>query len=113
MRRNDSSPEAYRKDVLGEQTEMLETMREAVFEVAPDMEEIIESGMLGFPGVTNLAAQKHHVALYIPPGVLAEHRDRFPGTDCGKSCMRFRRSNQIDPEQLRTLLRAVLRARSE
>ena len=83
MRRNDSSPEAYRKDVLGEQSEMLETIREAIFEVAPDMEEIIEYGMLGYPGLANLAAQKHYVALYVPPAVLAEHRDRFPGTDCG------------------------------
>jgi uncharacterized protein YdhG (YjbR/CyaY superfamily) len=113
MRRNDSSPEAYRNDVSGDQSEMLETLRKAIFEVAPDIEEIIEFGMLGYPGLANLAAQKHYVALYVMPAVLAEHRDRFPGADCGKSCLRFRRPDQIDHERLRALLREVARNRSE
>jgi uncharacterized protein YdhG (YjbR/CyaY superfamily) len=113
MRRNDSSPLAYRDDVSGEQSEMLETIRNAILSVAPDTEEIIEHGMLGYPGLANLAAQKHYVALYIKPAVLAKHRDRFPGADCGKSCLRFRRPDQIDPKKLRVLLKDVLRARSK
>ena len=113
MRRDDSSPEAYRNDVSGEQSEMLETIRNAILSVAPDTDEIIEHGMLGYPGLANLAAQKHYVALYVMPAVLAEHRDRFPGADCGKSCMRFRRPDQIDSKRLRDLLRDVLKARSK
>lgn len=113
MRRNDSSPETYRKDVTGEQSKMLETIRKVIFEVAPDTDEIIEHGMLGYPGLANLAAQKHYVALYVKPAVLAKHKDRLPGADCGKSCARFRRPNQIDPEPLRALLGDVLRERKE
>jgi uncharacterized protein YdhG (YjbR/CyaY superfamily) len=113
MRRSDSSPEAYRKDVTGEQSEMLEAIRNVIFEVAPDTDEIIEYGMLGYPGLANLAAQKHYVALYVKPAVLAEHKDRLPGADCGKSCARFRRLNQIDSDRLRALLRDVKKARSE
>ena len=113
MRRNDSSPEAYRSDVTGEQSEMLEAIRGVIFEVEPDIEEIIEYGMLGYPGLANLAAQKHYVALYVLPAVLAQHRNRFPGADCGKSCIRFRRQDQIDPERLKDILRDVRRARSE
>jgi len=113
MKRDARSPQSYRNDVTGEQREMLETVRETVLEVAPETEEIIEYGMLGYPGLANLAAQKHYVALYVMPAVLAEHRDRFPGADCGKSCLRFRRQDQIDPGRLRDLLRDVLRAHSE
>lgn len=113
MKRDVDTPEAYRRDVTGEQREMLELVRDAVLDVAPDSDEIIEYGMLGYPGLANLAAQKHYVALYLKPAVLAEHRHRFPGIDCGKSCVRFRRAEQIDPESLRSLLRAVLRAGSE
>ena len=113
MRRNDSSPDAYRNDVTGEQSDMLETIREVIFEVAPDIEEIIEYGMLGYPGLANLAAQKHYVALYVKPSVLAKHRKHLPGADCGKSCARFRRPDQVDPERLRDLLRDVKKARSE
>lgn len=111
MRRNDSSPVAYRNDVAGEQREMLETIRNAILSVAPDTEEIIEHGMLGYPGLANLAAQKHYVALYVMPAVLAKHRDNLVGVDCGKSCLRFRSLEQIDSERLRALLCDVLDAR--
>ena len=113
MKRDARSPQAYRNDVTGEQSEMLETIRNAILSVAPDTDEIIEHGMLGYPGLANLAAQKHYVALYVKPAVLAEHRDHFPGADCGKSCMRFRRPDQIDSKRLRDLLRDVLDARSK
>jgi uncharacterized protein YdhG (YjbR/CyaY superfamily) len=113
MRRDDSSPQAYRNDVDGERREMLEAIRGVIFEVKPDTDEIIEYGMLGYPGVANLAAQKHYVALYVKPAVLAEHREHFPGADCGKSCLRFRRLQQIEKEPLRALLRDVLREQKE
>ena len=111
MKRNDSSPLAYRNDVTGEHSEMLETIRNAILSVAPDTREIIEHGMLGYPGLANLAAQKHYVALYVRPAALVQHRKSFPDADCGKSCLRFRRPDQIDPERLRALLRDVLEAR--
>lgn len=111
MKRDTRSPLAYRSDVTGEQSEMLETIRNAILSVAPDSEEIIERGMLGYPGLANLAAQKHYVALYVMPAVLAKHREKFSGADCGKSCLRFRRLDQINPKRLRVLLRDVLEAR--
>ena len=111
MKRDSRSPLAYRNDVTGEQSEMLETIRNAILSVAPDSAEIIEHGMLGYPGLANLAAQKHYVALYVIAAVLAEHRENFSGADCGKSCLRFRRPDQIDSERLRILLRDVLEAR--
>ena len=113
MKRDARSPQAYRSDVSGEQSQVLEAIRDAIFEAAPDAEEIVEYGMLGYPGVAHLAAQKHYVALYIRPAVLAEHRDSFPGADCGKSCLRFRRADQVDWEGLSNLLRDVVRSRSE
>ena len=113
MQREVSTPEEYRKDVTGEQSEMLEAIRGAIYDVAPKIDEIIEYGMLGYPGLANLAAQKHYVALYVKPAVLAKHRDRLPGADCGKSCVRFRSPEQIETEPLRDLLREVLEARSE
>ena len=111
MKRDADTPQPYRNDVTGEQREMLEAIREVIFEVSPQTDEVIQYGMLGYPGLANLGAQKHHVALYVMPEVLARHRDRFPGADCGRSCLRFRRSEQIDPSGLRDLLDDVLRAR--
>ena len=107
MKRDASSPAAYRADVRGAQSELLEALREAIFDAVPDVEEGIEHGMLDYPGLANLAAQKNHVALYVAPAVLAKHAERFAGVDCGKSCLRFKRLEQFDADAVRALLRDV------
>ena len=63
MKRDDTSPQAYRDDVAGEQRALLETIREVIFQVAPDMDETIDYGMLSYPGLASLAAQKLSVSL--------------------------------------------------
>jgi len=113
MRRDSSSPQAYRDDVQGAQRELLDTIREVVLEVVPDVKEGIGHGMLDYPGLANLAAQKSYVALYVAPAVLEEHRESFPGVSCGKSCLRFKRLEQADPKALRRLLEDVSAYRAE
>ena len=107
MRRNSSSPEAYRADVKGAQREILEAVRGVIIEAAPDVDERIGHGMLDYPGIANLAAQKNYVALYVAPPVLARRRGDFPGVDSGKSCLRFRKLEQVDREALLGLVREV------
>jgi len=104
MKRDSSSPDAYLADLDDDQREMVDAIREAIYAVAPDTEEEIEYGMLGYPPLANLAGQKHYVALYVAPDVLARHKANFPGVDAGKSCLRFRRLEQIDGGALKPLL---------
>ncbi len=113
MRRDDRSSEAYRDSVAGLQREMLEVVREVIFEIAPDVEEGIGHGMLDYPGLANLAAQKHHVSLYVSPAVLDRHRVSFPGVSCGRSCLRFTKPEQVDRDALRALLVDVRDTRRE
>ena len=107
MKRDATSPESYRNDVDGELAEMLESIRSVIFEAGTDVDEIIEYGMLGYPGIANLAAQKNYISLYVKPAVLDDFRDRFDGVDCGKSCLRFKRPDHIDKELLAELVQAV------
>jgi uncharacterized protein YdhG (YjbR/CyaY superfamily) len=107
MKRDDSSPQAYRNDVEGAQCETLELIRSIIIEVAGPIDEQIQYGMLDYPGIGNLAAQKNYVSLYVKPAVLDDFRERFPGVDCGKSCMRFRRIEQVDRSALAELIEAV------
>lgn len=109
MKRDDSSPQAYRDDVDGELSEILELIRSLIFEVADGVEEEIQYGMLNYPGVANLAAQKNYVSMYVKPAILDEFRDRFDGIDAGKSCLRFRRREQVDREVLGGLVEALWR----
>lgn len=111
MKRDASSPKAYRSDVSGPQREVLDAIRDVILELVPASSEGIAHGMLDYPGLANLAAQKDYVGLYVPPSVLARHKDRFPGVSAGKSCLRFRRLEQAEPAALRALLGDVKRFR--
>ena len=63
--------------------------------------------MLDYPGIANLAAQKNYVSLYVAPAVLTRWKKAFPGTDAGKSCLRFRKLEQVDREALTGLIQDV------
>lgn len=43
-----------------------------------------------------LNSQKQYISLYVSPRVHALHADALSGLDAGKSCIRFRRPEQID-----------------
>ena len=107
MRRDDRTPEAYRADVEGVQREILEAVRDVVLQAAPDVEECIGHGMLDYPGMANLGPQKHYVALYVAPAMMAKHRSSFPGVDAVRCCLRFRKPEQVDRQALLALLREV------
>ena len=107
MKRDVETASAYLDSLDEGQRALVERIRSAIREVMPDFEEGLRYGMLDYPGLANLGAQKRYVALYVKPEVLKAHRQRFPGVDAGKSCLRFRRIEQADPEALTTLLAAV------
>ena len=107
MQRDASTPQEYIDMVPDEQRDMLQQIRKEIFAAVPGIEEVNEYGMLGYPGLANLAAQKNYVALYVNPKVLAEHKGNFKGVSCGKSCMRFRKPEQIDTDALAKMLAAV------
>ena len=111
MKRDDSSPAAYVADVEGEQREMIEIIRAVIREIAPEIREGIQYGMLDYPGLCNVAAQKQYVSVYTDWNVLANHRHLIPGVSCGKSCIRFRRKQQILDSRLPELLKEVLEYR--
>ncbi len=107
MRRDDSSPQAYRESVEGKLRATLERTRNLILDAAPDVDEGIKYGMLYYPGIGCLGAQKYYVSLYVHSTVLQEVRDSFTGLSCGKSCIRFTRPGQVDPGAVRRLVSAL------
>ena len=85
----------------------------------------MESGMIGYGRyhfgyasgregdwcLLGLASHKRFMSLYVTAedgegGYLAEaYRDRLPKADIGKSCVRFRRLDDLDQDVLREMLR--------
>ena len=111
IKRDVENTKAYLAEVEGEQRKILLVIRRAIRKVMPKCKEGIQYGMLDYPGLANLAAQKHYVALYVMPKVLAKHRKElgaFEGVDAGKSCLRFKRLDQVDRAEVEALLRDIL-----
>ncbi len=49
-------------------------------------------------------SQKQYISLYVSPRVHALHAEAMKGLDAGKSCIRFRKPEQIDLELLDKML---------
>jgi uncharacterized protein YdhG (YjbR/CyaY superfamily) len=76
-------------------------------------EEAMRYGMPGYlrggQVEVSFASQKQYLALYILRGtVMKAQAERLAGLSCGKSCIRFRRAEQVDPDTVRSLLAAVV-----
>ncbi len=113
MKRDAKTPEDYVAAVPEPQRALLKAVRSVIFRAVPDVAEEIRYGMLDYPGLANLAAQKAYVALYVKASVLAAFKPRFPGVSCGKSCLRIVRPEQVDEDALQEMLVAVRQARLE
>jgi hypothetical protein len=50
MKRDDRSPIHDRHSVHGAQRQMLESIRDSILDLSPDIEEVIANGMLRYPG---------------------------------------------------------------
>lgn len=111
MKRDATTPAAYRRSVEAPLGPILERVRGVIRKQHPKIKEGVRHGMLDYPGLANLAAQKRYVALYVAASVLAKHKPNFPGVPAGKSCLRFSRLEQVDEAALKKLLRDVARVR--
>ena len=111
MKRDVTTAAAYLAEIPEHQRPLLESLRGAIRKACPDVPEGIRYGMLDYPGLANLAAQKNYVALYVASTVLAAFKARFSGVSCGKSCLRFTRKEQFDEAAIRDLLQEVRRVR--
>jgi len=87
---------------------MIDTLRGLITQVDPEAEETMAYGMLGYPGLASLAAQKGYVALYVDPEVLSRFGEQLRAIDHGRSCLRFRWPDQIPIETVRAMLTARL-----
>lgn len=107
MKRPDASPDVYIDSVEGPLRGLLVHVRGLVQAAAPDVAEGMRYGMLNYPGVCSLAAQKHYVALYVDPATVDRFRDRLGDLDCGRSCLRFKRVEQVPSDVVREILQAA------
>jgi Domain of unknown function (DU1801) len=112
-----ATPEEYIEELEGERREDVVALDGLIREHAPKLERHMQSGMLGYGRyryryasgkegewfVIGLASQKRYISLYVcaadDQGYLAErYADRLPKADIGKSCVRFKRLEDVDAD---------------
>ncbi len=91
---------------------MLEPLRKAVNKAAPKAVESMDYGMPcwkhGEEMLCALNAQKNYFAFYIGSSAHAACAELLQGLDCGKSCIRFKRAEQLPATSVTKLVKARL-----
>lgn len=119
-----TTPGEYIAMLPDERRAEVERLDRLIRKTAPRLKPHIQSGMLAYGSfhyrsssgregdwfVIGLASQKRYLSLYVcatdGKRYLAESfRDRFPKADIGRSCIRFKRAEDLDPVALKALLR--------
>ena len=102
----------------------LQRLHELIREVAPELEPTMEFGMMGYGKFhykyatgregdwmkVGVANNKRYISLYCcsadEQGYIAErYQERLPKANIGKSCVRFKRLSDLDPDVLTALIR--------
>jgi uncharacterized protein YdhG (YjbR/CyaY superfamily) len=101
----------YIDELEGERREAVIRLRQVLKGAIPDLEETMSHGM---PYYTKgdayyaIASQRHYLSLYVSDmELLASYRDRLGKVNLGKSCVRFRRLENIDLTVVRDMLQEM------
>lgn len=118
------SPEEYIDRLDEPRRTDIRTLDELIRSTAPNLEPHLASGMLAYGRYhykgkskgtegewfhIGLASNKNYISLYVmaadKDGYLAEsYKARLPKADIGRSCVRFKRLTDLDPEALNELI---------
>ena len=123
-RTNAATPADYIAGVDEKRRPHIQRLHDLVREVAPELEPTMEFGMLGYGKLhyryasgregdwlkIGIASNKQYISLYCcaadDRGCVAErYRERLPKANIGKSCVRFKRLDDLDEDVLRQLIR--------
>jgi hypothetical protein len=118
------TPEEYLSGLEEPRRTEMTRAHELIQTTAPELEPVVQEGLLAYGPfhyryasgregewfVIGLASRKRSISLYVSAatdeGYLAEsYRDRLPKADIGRSCVRFRRLDDLDREALVELIR--------
>lgn len=123
------SPQQWIAEVDDARRDDVRRLHDLVREVAPELEPTTRFGMLGYGPIhyryasgregewvkIGIAVNAKSISLHCcaadDEGYVAERfRDRLPKADIGRSCVRFKRLDDLEDEALRDLLRETVAA---
>jgi uncharacterized protein YdhG (YjbR/CyaY superfamily) len=92
-----------------ERRQALTELRSLVLETVPGAVETLRYKMPTYERdgevLCAFASQKRYMSLYMDVDLVEKHRDELAGLDVGKSCIRFRRLEQLPMDRIVSILR--------
>ena len=106
----DEAVEAYIQTLPDMCQTQVSQLRALILDTLPEARETFAYGMPAVAVtdddiVCSYKAQKHYISLYMDVEVVANHANDLAALNCGKSCIRFSRYEQLPEETIREMLR--------
>lgn len=117
------TPEEYIEKIEEPRRSDIKALHEMILRIAPDLKPYILVGMIGYGtyhykyasgregdwAPVALASQKNYISLYVcavkdGQYITDKYRARLPKADIGKSCVRFKKLNDVSAEVLEQLI---------
>jgi uncharacterized protein YdhG (YjbR/CyaY superfamily) len=107
--------DAYLEKLEPDRGAALAQLRSLVLETVPDAVEGMKYRMPTYEyegGVLcAFASHKHYMSLYLAPDLVEEHRAELSGLDVGKSCVRFRKLEEMPLDTVGVILEETIERR--
>ena len=99
---------AYIENLPPGRKEAIAAVRELILETVPQADETMRYRMptyeAGGDFLAALASQKQYMSLYASTVSVEEHADKLSHLNCGKSCIRFRKLDDLPLDVVRVIL---------
>lgn len=99
--------EKYIQALTPNRREALQQVRQLIFETVPEIKETMQYRMPTYEldeVVCALASQKDYISLYMDVETVGEHCEQFAHLDVGKSCIRFKKIEQLPMNAVKQIL---------
>jgi len=106
----------YIQSLQPDRKKALEKIRGLIFNTIPDIEETMRYNMPTYEKdevVCALASQKHYISLYMDVELVKEHREELKHLDVGKSCIRFRKIENLPLDTVKEILEETVARQSK
>ena len=106
----------YLEALPPDRKEALEIVRSLILDTVPDIEETMRYNMPTYEKddmVCALASQKHYISLYMDVDLVEEHKKELKHLDVGKSCIRFKRIDDLPLKTVKEILEETVTRQSK
>lgn len=104
--------EAYLSSLPEDRRAALEAVRTLIRESVPGVRETMRYRMPTYElneVILAVASQKNYMSLYLDVDLVGKYKAELAGLDCGKSCVRFRRLEQLPLDTVKKIIIETVR----